>query len=132
VRISGVWFNFLRATQPDTPERMSLVPRPQREQAKARIADYVQDKFRDMLLTTEITDNNRVITRTPHGNLFGYVQRDHELAAIRHDQWRIAWAHVIDGNIQAILQPISNPDKGTEPENGANRLVKAGLLGLVA
>ncbi|MBX3059874.1 MAG: hypothetical protein KF770_25760, partial [Anaerolineae bacterium] len=105
VRISGVWFNWLRVTRPDTPESMSLVPKPERAQAKARIADFVQDKFRGMMLTTEVTDNNRVVTRTPHGNLFGYVQRDHELAAIRHDQWRIAWAHVVDGNVHAILQP---------------------------
>jgi hypothetical protein len=126
IRLNGVWFNLLRATQPDAPQRMSLVPPPQREQAKARIADYVQDKFRGMLLTTEVTDNNRVITRTPHGNLFGYVQRDYELAAIRHDQWRIAWAHVIDGNVQAILQPVA------EAVNETDRQVKGGLLGLVA
>jgi hypothetical protein len=106
VRISGVWFNWLRATRPDTPATMSLVPKPQRDQAKARIADYVQDKFRGMMLFTEVTDNNRVVTRTPHGNLFGYVQKDHELAAIRHDQWRIAWAHVVDGNVYSILEPI--------------------------
>lgn len=105
VRISGVWFNWLRATRPDTPESMSLVPKSERDQAKACIADFVQDKFRGMMLTTEVTDGNRVVTRTPHGNLFGYVQRDHELAAIRHDQWRIAWAHVVDGNVHAILQP---------------------------
>ncbi|MBK8989950.1 MAG: hypothetical protein IPM39_28470 [Chloroflexi bacterium] len=42
-----------------------------------------------MILTTEVTDSNRVVTRTPHGNLFGYA-KDHELAAIRYDQWRIA------------------------------------------
>ncbi|MCP5098204.1 MAG: hypothetical protein GY943_21860, partial [Chloroflexi bacterium] len=72
--------------------------------AKARIADFVQDKFRGMMLSTEVTDNKRVVTRTPHGNLFGYVQRDHELAAIRHDQWRIAWAHAIDGNVLAVLE----------------------------
>lgn len=106
VRISGVWFNWLRATRPDTPATMSLVPKPQRDQAKARIADYVQDKFRGMMLFTEVTDNNRVVTRTPLGNLFGYVQKDHELAAIRHDQWRIAWAHVVDGNVYSILEPI--------------------------
>jgi hypothetical protein len=105
VRLNGVWFNLLRATQPDTPERMSLVPKPQREQAKARIADFVQDQFRDMLLFTEVTDGNRVVTRTPHGNLFGYVQRDHELAAVRYDQWRIAWAHAVDGNVLAVLTP---------------------------
>lgn len=110
VRISGVWFNWLRATRPDTPECMSLVPKLQRDHAKTRLADFVQDKFRGMLLFTEVTDNGpnglRVITRTPHGNLFGYVQRDHELAAIRYDQWQIAWAHVVDGNVHAILQPV--------------------------
>ena len=58
-----------------------------------------------MMLFTEVTDNNRVVTRTPHGNLFGYVQRDHELAAIRHDQWRIAWATAVDGNLLAVLAP---------------------------
>ena len=58
-----------------------------------------------MLLTTEVTDNDRVVTRTPLGNLFGYVQRDHELAAIRYDQWRIAWAQAVDGNVLAVLTP---------------------------
>jgi hypothetical protein len=106
VKLNGVWFNLLRATRPDTPERMSLVPKAQRDQAKARIADFVQDEFRDMLLFTEVTDGNRVVTRTPHGNLFGYVQRDHELAAVRYDQWRIAWAHAVDGNVLAVLTPV--------------------------
>jgi len=86
---------------------MRLVPKPQRDLAKARIADFVQDKFQGMLLTTEVTETNRVITRTPQANLFGYVQKEHELAAVRHDQWRIAWAHVIDGNVCAILEPIA-------------------------
>jgi hypothetical protein len=65
----------------------------------------VQERFRGLLLTTEVTDGDRVVTRTPHGNLFGYVQKDHELAAIRHDQWCIAWAHAIDGNVMALLEP---------------------------
>jgi hypothetical protein len=107
IRINGTWFNWLRATRPDTPPTMRLVPKPQRDLAKARIADFVQDKFRGMTLFTEVTDTNRVVTRTPQGNLFGYVQKEHELAAVRHDQWRIAWAHVIDGNVCAILEPIS-------------------------
>jgi hypothetical protein len=75
-----------------------------REQAKARIADFVQKEFLDLTLSTEVTDEDRVITRTPHGNLFGYVQRDHELAAVRHDRWRIAWATASDGNVLAILE----------------------------
>ncbi|MCZ7673824.1 MAG: hypothetical protein M5U34_45245 [Chloroflexi bacterium] len=106
VKVNGVWLNWLNVTNGHRYERMGDVPKDLREHAKARIADFVQDKFRGMMLYTQITDNNRVVTRTPHGNLFGYVQRDHELAAIRHDQWRIAWAHVVDGNVYSILEPI--------------------------
>jgi hypothetical protein len=105
VRLNGVWLNLLNATGKQRYTRMSDVPPAARDQAKARIADFVQDQFRGMMLTTEVTDNDRVVTRTPQGNLFGYVQRDHELAAIRYDQWRIAWAHAIDGNVLAVLEP---------------------------
>ncbi|GIK53452.1 MAG: hypothetical protein BroJett014_24250 [Planctomycetota bacterium] len=107
VRLNGVWLNWLNSRNGRAYSRMSDVPPAEREQAKARIADFVQDQFRGMTLTTEVTDNDRVVTRTPHGNLFGYVQRDHELAAIRYDQWRIAWAHVVDGNVHAILEPAA-------------------------
>ncbi|MAU00669.1 MAG: hypothetical protein CL608_26285 [Anaerolineaceae bacterium] len=105
VRLNGVWLNLLNATGKRPYARMADVPPAERDLAKARIADYVQAQFRGMMLTTEVTNNDRVVTRTPHGNLFGYVQRDHELAAIRHDQWRIAWAHAIDGNVLAVLEP---------------------------
>jgi hypothetical protein len=105
VKLNGVWLNWLNATAERPYTRMSDVPPAERNLAKARIADYVQEQFRGMMLTTEVTDNDRVVTRTPHGNLFGYVQRDHELAAIRYDQWRIAWAHAIDGNVLAVLEP---------------------------
>ncbi len=107
VRLNGVWLNWLNSRNGRQYTRMSDVPPAERDQAKARIADFVQERFRGLLLTTEVTDGNRVITRTAHGNLFGYVQRDHELAAIRYDQWRIAWAHVVDGNVHAILEPAA-------------------------
>jgi hypothetical protein len=105
VRLNGVWLNLLNATSPRPYTRMGDVPPAEREQAKARIADYAPTKFHGMVLTTAVTDDNRVITRTPRGNLFGYVQRDHELAAIRHDQWCIAWATAVDGNVLAVLVP---------------------------
>ena len=105
VRLNGVWLNLLNATGKQQYTRMGDVPPAERDQAKARIADFVQDRFRGMMLTTEVTDNDRVVTRTPHGNLFGYVQKDHELAAIRYDQWRIAWATAVDGNVLAVLEP---------------------------
>ncbi|HIP71092.1 MAG TPA: hypothetical protein EYH05_06820 [Anaerolineae bacterium] len=107
VRLNGVWLNLLNATGKRRYARMSDVPPAERDQAKARIADFVQDKFRGMMLFTEVTDNNRVITRTPHGNLFGYVQRDHELHAVRYDQWQIAWATAVDGNLLAVLTPAA-------------------------
>lgn len=105
IRLNGVWLNWLNSRNGRAYSRMSDVPPAEREQAKARIADFVQEQFRGMMLTTEVTDNGRVVTRTPHGNLFGYVQKDHELAAIRYDQWRIAWAHAVDGNVLAVLEP---------------------------
>jgi hypothetical protein len=106
VTFHGVWMNLLRVMDPQTPASMKEVPEPQRLAAKARIADYVSSKFIGMKLTTAVTDTNRVITRTEHGNLFGYVKRDHELHAVRHDQWQIAWAMAVDGNVKAILRPI--------------------------
>src|SRR5690606_8385978 len=112
VNLNGVWFNYLRATCPQTPQKMSQVPKAEREQAKARIAGYVTDRFVGMELTTAVTECNRVITRTPHGNLFGYVQRDHELHAVRHDRWRIAWATAVDGNVRAILEPVVSEAAG--------------------
>jgi hypothetical protein len=109
VRLNGVWLNYLNSRNGHRYARMVDVPPAERDRAKTRIADFVQDEFRGMLLYTEVAgeepDRLRVITRTPHGNLFGYVQRDHELAAIRYDCWRIAWATAVDGNVLAILQP---------------------------
>jgi len=111
VRLNGVWMNWLNSRNGHHYARMGDVPPAEREQAKARIADLVQDGFRGMLLFTEVTDDgpegSRVITRTPHGNLFGYVQRGHELAAIRHDRWRIAWAAAVDGNVLSVLEAVT-------------------------
>jgi hypothetical protein len=107
VRINGTWLNWLNTRNGHRYARMGDVPPAERDWAKARIADFVQDTFGGMMLFTEVTDENRVITRTPHGNLFGYVQRDHELAAVRYDQWRIAWATAVDGNVMAILEPVT-------------------------
>jgi hypothetical protein len=107
VRINGTWLNWLNSRNGHRYIRMSDVPPAERDRAKARIADFVQDEFLGMMLFTEVTGDDRVITRTPHGNLFGYVQRDHELAAIRYDQWRIAWATAVDGNVLAVLEPVS-------------------------
>jgi hypothetical protein len=74
VRLNGTWLNLLNATGPKQYQRMGDVPPAEREQAKALVADYAATKFQGMRLTTAVTDDNRVITRTPRGNLFGYVR----------------------------------------------------------
>lgn len=106
VTVNAVWYNLLRATCGTTPSQMTLVSKLQRDQAKTRVAELAHRQFVGMVLETAVTDDNRLITRTPKGNLFGYVHRDHELLAVRHSQWRIAWATAVDGNVRAILQPV--------------------------
>jgi hypothetical protein len=104
ITFNGVWFNWLRATQPKMPAKMGQIPLALRQQAKDRISHYAQKQFVGMTLTTSVTENNRVITYTPQGNLFGYVHRDHELLAVREQQWQVAWAMAVDGNVRAILR----------------------------
>lgn len=104
VTIHGTWFNWLNATSKQKYPTMSDVPPAVRQQAKERVAQLAQDQWQGLTLTTSVNDNNRVITHTPHGNLFGYVHRDHELLAVKHDQWQVAWAMVLDGNVRAILR----------------------------
>ena len=52
VRLNGVWLNWLNATKRPSYTRMSDVPPAERDQAKARIADFVQDRFQGMMLTS--------------------------------------------------------------------------------
>ncbi len=111
VRVNGTWLNWLNSRNGNRYAGMGEAPPAEREQAKARIAELAESAFRGMTLHTEVVESAsgdlRVVTRTPHGNLFGYVQRDHELAAARHDQWRIAWATAVDGNVLTVLEPVT-------------------------
>jgi hypothetical protein len=105
LRLNGTWFNLANVLSRGGYQRMGDMPPAEQAQAKARVAEYARTKFPGMALYTRVTDDNRVVATTAQGNLFGYVQRDHELAAIRHDQWRIAWATAVDGNVWAVVQP---------------------------
>ncbi|MEZ4641676.1 MAG: hypothetical protein R3E31_02865 [Chloroflexota bacterium] len=106
-RLNGVWANWLRVVDPTTPARMGDIPQARRAWAKERIADLVQARFRGLLLTTEVTDDLRLVARTAQGNLFGYVQRGQEMALLAHAQWQIAWATAEDGNVWALLTPAA-------------------------
>jgi hypothetical protein len=106
ITFTAVWFNWLKATRPDTPERMNQVPLSARKAAKQRVSELAAGTFIGMRLTTEVTDNGRVVTRTNHGNLFGFVKPGQELLAVRSKAWEIVWALATDGNVQAIVRPV--------------------------
>ena len=106
VCFNGTWFNWLRNLQPETPTLMGMVPASRREWAKARVAQMAAKQFVGTRLTTQVTDDDRVVAWTEHDNLFGYVARGQELLAVRQPLWEIAWAMAVDGNVNAILRPI--------------------------
>jgi hypothetical protein len=106
VRLTGVWFNWLRATTADVPPTMGLVPKLVRDQAKARIAALAAGRFRGLPLTLERTEADRVVARTSRGNLFGWVPASQEVRLAQHQTWRIVYATAVDGNLHAILQAI--------------------------
>jgi hypothetical protein len=104
VQINGVWFNWLRSKgQPLTD--MSDVPAQTRTWAKEHIASLATAAFDNLKLHMHITDTDRVVAYTEHGNLFGYVQTGHELNAIRASSWQIIQARATDGNVAAVLVP---------------------------
>ena len=105
VRLNGVWLNLLRATATETPASMQLSAA-----GRAPGGQSAHRRLRAGGLSRHgaARGGHREQPRgDPHGqgNLFGYVQRDHELAAVRYDQWRIAWACAVDGNVLAVLEP---------------------------
>ncbi len=106
VQLNGVWVNWLKVKGTYVSDRMSDIPKLVREQAKTRIAQLAATTFTGLQLHTRITENNRIAAYTEHGNLFGYVDRQHELNAARSSSWRIMHASAKDGNVTAVLLPM--------------------------
>ncbi|MCP4362328.1 MAG: hypothetical protein GY796_30345, partial [Chloroflexi bacterium] len=102
VTFNGTWFNYYRIQQPDV-KRMSQIPPAVRKQVKTKVKQMAETTFTGMPLTIRRNENGRAVAVTAHGNLFGYVKRTHEEMACRQEEWRIAWATAVDGNVNAIL-----------------------------
>ncbi len=102
VTFNGTWFNYYRVQQPEV-KRMSQVPPAVRKQVKAKVKQLAATTFTGMPLTIRRDENGRAVAVTKRGNLFGYVKRSHEVLACRQEEWRIAWATAVDGNVNAIL-----------------------------
>ncbi len=101
IQLNAVWFNWLLA-QGHKFTAMNQVGKALRDKAKARIA-AMADSLSGTILHTAVTDDNRIITHTEHGNLFGYVKRGQELRAAASKSWKIIHAVETDGNILAVL-----------------------------
>lgn len=97
---------MLRTRRPDLPARMSDIPKATRNQAKLRTKRLADRAFNNLRLFIRVTDEDRVVAYTEHGNLFGYVATGQELHAVRRDCWQIVQARAKDGNVSAVLMPI--------------------------
>lgn len=101
LQINGVWFNWLKS-QGHHFSTMSRVPQELRERAKAKVAELANGRFLGQVLTTQVTDDERITTYTTNGNLFGFVQRGQELVAAASHRWSIQSAIANDGNLFII------------------------------
>lgn len=102
LQLNGVWFNWLKS-QGHHFSRMSDVPAALRDRAKAKIEEIAASSLLGTVLETAVTDNDRIITKTQHGNLFGYVQKGQELIAAASSRWSIQSAIAQDGNLFAVV-----------------------------
>ncbi|MCO5193079.1 MAG: hypothetical protein M9930_07285 [Anaerolineae bacterium] len=102
VTIVGTWFNWLRATKSAAYEQMGAVPQQLSQQAKQRLSAQIW-RFQGVELTVE-RRNNRLLTHTPQGNLFGYIAKGQEDAVAAAAVLRVVYATVTtDGNVQAVV-----------------------------
>lgn len=106
VQVNGTWFNWLRATYPDTPNEMSDVPPATRTWAKQQVACLAAGEWQGLRLAVRAQEG-RLVLETPHGNLFGYVQRGQEARLAARRAWRVGWATAKDGNVQLVMQPVA-------------------------
>ncbi|MCA9995440.1 MAG: hypothetical protein KDE56_06830, partial [Anaerolineales bacterium] len=101
LQINGVWFNWLKS-QGHHFSSMSSVPAALRDKAKAKIAELSNGRLSGQVITTAVTDGDRVTTHTAAGNLFGFVQKGQELVAAASPRWSIQSAIAHDGNLFVV------------------------------
>ena len=101
LQINGIWFNWLKC-QGYHFSSMASVPQALREKAKAKVSELANGRFLGQVLTTQVTDGERITTYTANGNLFGFVQRGQELVAAASHRWSIQSAIANDGNLFII------------------------------
>ncbi len=90
----------------EAPTSMGLIPKDVRNQAKEVIAKLTDSKFIGMELIVE-KRGERFVAHTTQGNLFGFIEKGHEQRLRGHRAWQIEWATATDGNVHAILRPVT-------------------------
>lgn len=106
VTLNGVWFNLLRATQPELAVTMGDISAEVRESAKREVAELARRRFTGAALKVVAEDNARLVGYTARGNVFGYVQRGQESRLSKAKTWQIRWATATDGNVHAVLRAV--------------------------
>lgn len=101
VQLNGLWFNWLKARN-GLYATMSEVPKDIRAQAKRLIAERLAD-FIGMTISTEITDDGRIVARGASGHTLAYVQPGHEVRVLSNTRWTIHQAEAKDGNLYTVL-----------------------------
>ena len=102
--LNGVWFNRLRC---DNPQYASMrdVPKHESQLAKQKLMQLATS-FVGRQLTLQ-RQNNRIVTHTAHGNLFGYVKRGQERLIDSAEKLTITHVRATkDGNINALVMPV--------------------------
>ena len=101
--VNGTWFNLHRLKHPQI-RSMGDVSKRDAVAAKRRLMQVVS-KFVDQVLSLELRDK-RLVARTAHGNLFGYVAKGQERFVGRAKALRVTHIRATkDGNINAVVIP---------------------------
>ncbi|MBK8989295.1 MAG: hypothetical protein IPM39_25060 [Chloroflexi bacterium] len=101
VQLNGVWFNWLKVRD-GLYATMSDVPKDIRTQAKKLVAERTAD-FVGLTISTEITDDGRIVARGPSGHTLAYIQTGQEIRVMAESRWTISQAQAKDGNLYTVL-----------------------------
>ena len=104
ITFNGVWFNWLKAQGYDF-KTMGEVPADMRERTKHTLTGKASCLVNRMLSIQP--NHGRLVAHTDRGLLFGFVSKQHNDTAAQYSRWRILSAAVMDGNVTAILAPVT-------------------------
>lgn len=104
VKLSGVWYNYLKATDADRYAQLNMgeIDREVRDQTKAKVREWVMTGFfNERTLQLGMVGERKVVL-SPKGNVLAYVPVSQE--NLVNDSITIVMANEDDGNLMAIVR----------------------------